>query len=203
MEFTLVQNGADSIKKAHLCIQNLDDLIEGIDHNLKDAIIFLNHGIEILFKVMLAKRSTALMFTNIKDYQKAKENLKKSNKKDVFEIDPNLQTVSLKEALTRIEYLCDVEIEESMKSAIFELNMIRNKLMHFSINLEWDEAEKLIFTLQFCYTVVCNFFESHIENFNSYIDSARYEYTVEEYYNDERVAEEMYEEDRFGLLDYD
>lgn len=107
--FSLVENGADSIKGANSCIEKLDGLVEGIDHNLKDAVIFLNHGIEILLKVMLAERSTALMFTIIKDYQKAKENLKKGNKKDVFEVDPNLQTVSLREALARIEYLCDVE----------------------------------------------------------------------------------------------
>ncbi|OXS67506.1 hypothetical protein B1B04_22200 [Lysinibacillus sp. KCTC 33748] len=183
--FSLLGNGADSIKGAHSCIEKLDDLVDGIAHNLKDAVIFLNHGIEILLKVMLAERSAALMFTNIKDYQKAKESLKKGNKKDVFEVDPNLQTVSLKEALARIEFLCDVEIDDNMRNAIFELNKIRNKLMHFSLSFNEQEVSELIETLKFCYTVVCDFFEVHIEKFNDYVDDSRYEYTIEEYQQDQ------------------
>lgn len=199
--FSLLQNGADSIKGAYSRIEKLDELVEGIDHNLKDAVIFLNHGIEILLKVMLAERSSALMFSNIKEYQKAKESLKKGGKKDVFEVNPELQTVSLKEALARIEYLCDVEIEDRMRSAIFELNMIRNKLMHFSLILNGQEVSNLTETLKFCYTVVCDFFETHIEGFNDFVDEARYEYTIEEYQEDQAEwhAEVMMEEFKLGI----
>ncbi|MFC9540780.1 hypothetical protein ACFTQ7_12940 [Lysinibacillus sp. NPDC056959] len=181
MEISLMRNGADSIKHAHLSIEKLDTLIDGIDHNLKDAVIFLNHGIEILLKVMLAERSAALMFSSIKDYQKAKEDLKASSKQDVFEVNPNLQTVSLREALARIEYLCDVEIEDTMKSAVFELNFIRNKLMHFSLTLDQEDLDKFIDKLKFCYTISCDFFEKHIDGIGELIDKARYEYSMEDF----------------------
>lgn len=70
MKFSLVKNGADSLKNAFINIERIDELEIGHDHALKDAVIFLNHGIEILLKVILAKRSFALMFDNVKDYQK-------------------------------------------------------------------------------------------------------------------------------------
>lgn len=187
MEFSLMVNGADSIKHAYLCIKKLDTLLDGKDHNLKDAVIFLNHGIEILLKVMLSERSAALMFTNIKDYQKAKEQLAKIQQKDssiqdVFEINSELQTVSLKEALARVEYLCDVEIERAMKSAVFELNLIRNKLMHFSLRLNQEALNEFIDKLKFCYTIVCDFFEKHIDGIGELIENARYEISIDEYF---------------------
>lgn len=203
MHFSLKENGADSLKGTSKNIDKLDELQDGKDHVLKDAVIFLNHGIEILFKVMLSERSPALMFDNLKEYQKAKETLKKTDKNDVFEINPNLKTITLNEALARIEYLCDIDIESEMKAAIYELNKIRNQLMHFSLTLEEGEVENLINKLKFCYSTVCDFFEEHIEGIDELIDKARYEYTYEEYIQDkaEWQAELMMEEQRLGLYD--
>lgn len=149
MKFSLVKNGADSLKNAFINIERIDELEIGHDHALKDAVIFLNHGIEILLKVILAKRSFALMFDNVKDYQKAKIELSKTDKKDVFEVNPNLKTVSLTEALLRVEYLCDIEIDINMKSAVLALNSVRNKIMHFSVEIEEDEVLELTKKLEF------------------------------------------------------
>lgn len=44
----LAENGADSLKAAYLIIEKLPSLEDGLSHNLKDAVISLNHGIEIL-----------------------------------------------------------------------------------------------------------------------------------------------------------
>ena len=165
--------------------------------------IFLNHGIEILLKVILSKRSFALIFDNIKDYQKAKIELTKTGKKDVFEVNQNLKTVSLTEALIRVEYLCDIEIENDMKNAVLALNSVRNKIMHFSVEIEEDEVMELTKKLEFCYNVANNFFEKHIEDFNEFIDDARFEYTVEEYYQDkaEMHAEMMMEDMRLSRFE--
>lgn len=198
MNFSLIDNGADSLKNAYNCIEKIDNLEDGRDHTLKDAVIFLNHGIEILLKVMLSKRSAALMFENIKDYQKAKVDLAKTNKRDVFEVNPHLKTISLTEALIRVEYLCDIEVENEMKAAILSLNSIRNKLMHFSVTLSDEEVSELIAKLEFCYNSVYDFFEENIEDFTDLIDKARFEYTSEEYYQDkaEWHAEILMEERR-------
>ncbi|MFF5993697.1 hypothetical protein AAGS61_02930 [Lysinibacillus sp. KU-BSD001] len=198
MNFSLVKNGADSLKNAYINLYRIEDLEKGKDHTLKDAVIFLNHGIEILLKVILSKRSFALIFDNIKEYQKAKIELSKTDKKDVFEVNPNLKTVSLTEALIRVEFLCDIEISNEMKSAVLALNSVRNKIMHFSVDLEEDEVIELTKKLEFCYNAINDFFGEHIENFDDFIDEARFEYTVEEYYQDlaEWHAEDIMDEMR-------
>ncbi|WDU81339.1 hypothetical protein [Lysinibacillus sp. G01H] len=178
--FSLVENGADSIKNAHACIEKIDELVEGVDHTLKDAVIFLNHGIEILLKVMLEERNSVLLFKNIEKYQKAKIIMKKENKKDIFAADPELQTVTLKESLDRLEYICDVEINSKMKNAILELNKTRNRLMHSKLSLYEQEFYKQIDVLKLCYNAVCDFFNKHIKSFNIYMTEARFEFTKEE-----------------------
>lgn len=85
-----------------------------------------------------------------------------------------------------------------MKSAVLALNSVRNKIMHFSVEIEEDEVLELTKKLEFCYNAVNNFFEKHIEDFDEFIDDARFEYTVEEYYQDkaEWHAEDMMDEMR-------
>lgn len=178
--FSLMGNGTDSIKKAHDCFEKMDQLVKGVDHHLKDAVIFLNHGIEILLKVMLEEKNSFLMFNDIDKYQKAKEKMKKENKKDIFEVNPELKTVTLIEALRRLEYLCDVEIDNKMKLAILEINETRNKLMHSNLLLNERELNKLIIELKSCYNAIDDFFNKHIESYNSHITEARFEFTKEE-----------------------
>ncbi|MGG2110985.1 hypothetical protein ABFY60_10765 [Lysinibacillus pakistanensis] len=191
--FSLVGNGTDSIKKAHDCFEKMDQLVKGIDHYLKDAVIFLNHGIEILLKVMLTERSSFLMFNSIKEYQIAKEKMKNNSLSDIFEANPNLHTVSLKEALNRLEYLCDVEIDNDMKRAILEINKTRNKLMHSNLLLNEQELTKLIIQLKFCYNAIDVFFNSHIESYNTYITEARFEFTKEEEREHNEAWADMYD----------
>ncbi|AHN24365.1 hypothetical protein [Lysinibacillus varians] len=197
--FSLVENGTDSIKKAHECIEKIDELVKGVDHTLKDAVIFLNHGIEILLKVMLEEKNSFLMFSDIDKYQNAKVKMKKENKKDIFEANPNLQTVSLKEALRRLEYLCDIEIDVNMNHAILNLNTTRNKLMHSNLKLNEEELTKLITELKFCYNAVDIFFNRHIKSYNIYIAEARFEFTKEEEREHNEAWAEAYD---LGLLDY-
>jgi len=51
LEFTLLNNGTDSLKKTKASIEKFEELHrEHSYHHLKDAIIFINHGVEILLK---------------------------------------------------------------------------------------------------------------------------------------------------------
>lgn len=203
MNYSLIDNGADSFKAAYNCLEKLEDLEEGIDHNLKDAVIFLNHGIEILLKLVLKEHSAALMFSDIKAYQKAREEMKKGGKTDVFEVDPHLKTVTLEEAVKRVEFLCDIEIPDQLKAAILYINKIRNKLMHYGITLEQAELEILIQRLKVCYEESVEFLEVHIEDLGSRIEDARFEKTAAEYWEEqaEYLAELRYEEDRLMALE--
>ena len=137
MKFTLLDNGADSLKSAYINLEILNEIAEGGEHRLKDAVIFLNHGVELLLKYILKQRSPALMFEKIEPYLKAKQDLKKAkdNQKTVFDMDKNLRTVSLLEALKRIEYLCDIDIPEQLLATLLYINKIRNNFMHYEVEL--------------------------------------------------------------------
>lgn len=198
MKFTLLDNGADSLKSAYENLESLKNIAEGGEHRLKDSVIFLNHGVELLLKYILKQRSPALMFEKIEPYLKAKQNLKakQEDKKTVFDIDQNLRTVSLLEALRRIEYLCDIEIPTKFNSTIHYVNKIRNNFMHYEVELDDKETETLVTNLQVCYEEAVKFLESHIVDLDDYIQDSRFELTTEEY--EEQQAEiyaEIYYED--------
>jgi len=126
MNYSLLDNGVDSLRAAYESLDSFSNQHDGTNHNLKDAIIFLNHGIEILLKLILKKHSPALMFTDLKAYQKAKMEMKKKQKEDVFEVDPTLRTITLEEALARVEYLCDIEIPNSFRRMF--ITLINNEI---------------------------------------------------------------------------
>ncbi|MGH1010100.1 MULTISPECIES: hypothetical protein [Bacillus cereus group] len=193
MKFTLLDNGADSLRSAYENLEQLKEVVEGGEHRLKDTVIFLNHGVELLLKYILKQRSPALMFEKIEPYLKAKQDLKKSKggQKTVFDIDKNLRTVSLLEALKRIEYLCDIEIPEEFNATILYVNKIRNNFMHYEVELDEKETDILVANLQVCYEQAVKFLESHIEDLDDYIQDSRFELTAEEY---EEQQAEMYGE---------
>lgn len=198
MKFTLLDNGADSLRSAYENLEQLKEIVEGGEHRLKDAVIFLNHGVELLLKYILQQRSPALMFEKIDPYLKAKKDLKKSKngKKTVFDIDENLKTVSLLEALKRIEYLCDIEIPQNFNATILYINKIRNQFMHYEVELDEKETEKLVTSLQICYEETIGFLENHVEDLEDYIADSRFELTQEEY---EEQEAEFYGEMQFEM----
>jgi len=198
MKFTLLDNGADSLKGAYESLEKFNNQYEGTDHNLKDTVIFLNHGLEILFKLILKQSSPALMFSDIKAYQKAKEEMRKKGVANVFEINATLHTVTLEEALKRVELLCDIDIPDSLKGAIFYINKIRNQLMHYEVELDDEQLNELVQKIKFCYEESVEFLGIHIDNLEEKIEESRFEYSREEYEGDmmEWYAEMRMEEER-------
>jgi hypothetical protein len=197
LKFTLLDNGADSLRSAYENLEQLKEIVEGGEHRLKDAVIFLNHGVELLLKLILKKHSPSLMFEKIDAYLEAKKKLKNTEKaKNVFDINKNLKTVSLLEALTRVEFLCDIDIPDNFRNSILYVNKIRNKFMHYEVELNEKETEILVTNLQVCYEEAVGFLESHIEDLEDYIQDSRFELTVEEY---EEQQAEMYGEMYFEM----
>jgi len=194
MKYSLLDNGVDSLKGAHQSLQNFEEVHEEGLHYLKDAVIFLNHGIEILFKLILKKHSPALMFTDLKAYQKAKQDMKSQGKKDVFEVDKKLRTITLEEAVQRVEYLCDIDIPIKLKADIYYINQVRNQIMHYGIDMNGEQLITLIIKLKLCYEESVEFLQSHIENLEKLIHKARFVITRSEYEHYERMSERYAEE---------
>lgn len=214
MEFTLLDNGTDSLKKAKASIVKFEELHrEHSYHHLKDAIIFLNHGIEILLKYILANRNESLIFSDVKVYLEAKKNLKhisskvegfgihlERNKPTVFDVpekklgNKKLNTITLKEAVDRVEFLCDIELSQDFRDSIFVINEYRNDLTHHSIKLNTTDEERLINVLKTLYDNVLDFFEKHIPGVMEEVDSERFEVSKAEWEEMQRDMQEFYYE---------
>ncbi|MDQ0176450.1 hypothetical protein [Bacillus chungangensis] len=102
-------------------------------------------------------------------------------------MDKNLRTVSLLEALKKIEYLCDIEIPEKFYGTILYINKIRNNFMHYEMELDEKETDTLVTNLQVCYEETIEFLEIHIDDLEDYIQDSRFELSHEEY--EEQQAE--------------
>lgn len=205
MKYTLLDNGADSLKGAYESLERFNNQYHGTHHNIKDTVIFLNHGLEILFKLILKQSSPALMFSDIKAYQKAKEEMRRRGVANVFEVNATLHTVTLEEALKRVELLCDIDIPDSLKGAIFYINKIRNQFMHYEIELNDEQLNELVQKIKFCYEESVEFLGTHIDNLEEKIEESRFEYTREDYEGDmaEWYAEMQMEEARIEALEFD
>ncbi|WP_141995205.1 hypothetical protein [Bacillus sp. B4EP4a] len=196
MKFNLLTNGIDSLKASHECLLRIEQLAQGVEHNVKDAIMYLNHANEILFKLVLKNYKEYLMFSDISQYMKAKEAMLQQSKSNVFDINPNLKTVNFAEAIRRLEFLCDIEISPKFKGSLQYLNQIRNKIMHFEIELPEEDVGILIRKLKICQYLSIEFFNEHLEDFDILFEAVRFEYTVEEYNDDMgELYAEMYSED--------
>ncbi|WP_339168994.1 hypothetical protein NSQ55_21325 [Paenibacillus sp. FSL H7-0943] len=94
MKYGLLENGVDSLKSAYNSIDKISLLIEGVEHNIKDAILSLNHAIEILFKLILKQKNEYLIFSDIGKYMNAKKQMLIQGKSNVFEVSSELKTVT-------------------------------------------------------------------------------------------------------------
>lgn len=160
MKLSLLANGIDSLKASYNSLEDIDYLVEGGEHRVKDAILSLNHANEILFKLLLKQKAECLVFVDIKAYMNAKEEMRSRDKSNVFEVKPGLQTIGISEAIKRLELLCDIEVCSYLKRSLDYLKQKRNQIMHYEINLNEGEFKALITKLKNCYENSVRFFLS-------------------------------------------
>src|SRR5690625_7986220 len=76
MEFTLLDNGIDSLQKTKMAIDKINQLhYEFAGHHSKDAVVFLHHGTGILLKKYLSNINESLIFLFQKDYLNAEKHI--------------------------------------------------------------------------------------------------------------------------------
>ncbi|WP_163527829.1 hypothetical protein [Halobacillus ihumii] len=198
IQYDLFTNGVDSLKQSYICIEKISELKEGVEHNVKDSILALNHAFETLFKYILKHESEYLIFTNIDAFMKAKVAMQQQGKSNIFEVRSNLNTVGLSEALRRLELLCDYEINSELKGAIEYLIEMRNKLQHYELIISEEELQTLIEKMKSCYEVGVEFLEKHLQDLNESLEEARFEETHEDYWGDYAadMALEIHREER-------
>lgn len=181
MNFDLLDNAIDSLKSTYTSLENLDGLVKGVEHHVKDAILSLNHANELLFKLLLKSNNEYLMFRDIHKYMNAKEKMIKNQSTSIFEVASGLQTVGFSQAIRRLELLCDIEVPSLLKKGLFYLNQKRNEIMHFEINMNEGEFKSLVEKLQDSYELTIKFFTIHFDDLEEQIAEARFEVTIDDY----------------------
>lgn len=219
MKFSLISNGADSLSKARESIERFAELeYQFAYHHLKDALIFLNHGTEMLLKHILSSKNESLIFDNLKEYIEAKEELFKLRKspkgeteesaryKNIFDVPKGkkLKTVSFISAIERVHYLCDINITDQFKDSVYYINNYRNKITHHTIELTPTEERELATRLKAVFDQVVDFFMSNIPDLLEKIDRSRkFELTAEEWLWVQEALEDEARDRAMSRLDID
>lgn len=152
MKLSLMENGLDSLKKGYKALNTYDELLdankEDIEKSLalKEAILNIHHGIEILMKYLLYKKSEYLVFSNIDDNVKKAYCLKNQNKlSSIFEtsVIDKIHTVTYSEAFERLTKICNYEFSKKFSDKIEKLNIYRNRITHSEVTIDDQEIAQL------------------------------------------------------------
>lgn len=148
MQLNFLESGIDSLKKGFESLTAYERIQFNASkspkkrqrfYHLKDAVLFIQHGIEILFKQIINKHSEYLLFTNIDDHvKKAFKEKKDRHLKSVFQsgLKHKIHTVSFLESLERLKILPGIEIGKVLETKVRELEFYRNIIMHAEPHLE-------------------------------------------------------------------
>ncbi|MGB1204244.1 MAG: hypothetical protein ACPG5B_01290 [Chitinophagales bacterium] len=161
-EISLKDNGIHSLNRGLDTFKLYEK--EKKDFQLKEAIMFLHHGIELLMKQVLIENSGEyLIYSDIGDVTIKKVINAKKQGISVFDLAKPPHTSTYLEAISRVRAFVDIlELEESLETRLKDLNKIRNKLEHYAINMEIGRIEKLITQIR---NPLIKFFEETIKEF--------------------------------------
>jgi uncharacterized protein YutE (UPF0331/DUF86 family) len=146
VKISLLENSLDSLKKGFEHLNNYEEmhLLDNKGNErflvLKDAVLAIHHGIEILFKEALNRSNEILVFTEIDKRLKTAFVIKRQRNLDsLFEADPTLNTVTFQEAVDRVHKICGHKINESFIQKLDKLQIYRNQITHSEVSI--DEIE--------------------------------------------------------------
>jgi hypothetical protein len=153
MKISLIENGLDSLKKGYDHLRKYEDQKEAgakdVDRfsSLKDTILSVQHGIEILFKFLLKENNEVLLFSTVDG--KLKEAFKKRRAGEItelFEVD-GLHTVTFKESIERVSDICGVTVDEKFRKVLLKVEIWRNSIIHSAVVLNEDEVSNVLLKL--------------------------------------------------------
>ncbi len=109
--------------------------------SIKEAVLHLANGLELIIKARLALEHWALLFANVDQATFSK----------LTEAD--FTSVDFGRAVDRLQQIVGVSIERSVKSHIDDLRKLRNRLTHLTASLDAAQTKSLIAkSMTFCVT---------------------------------------------------
>ena len=138
LQLSLLENALDFLLSAAEAVRR----DEG-PRSLKDAVLHLANGIELLVKARLAREHWSLIFSDIN--KASFDELAKSD----------FGSVDFPKARKRLEQIVGVPIDKSVGTHVDNLRKLRNKLTHFMATLDPVQAKSLVaksmtFCVEFC-----------------------------------------------------
>lgn len=166
-KISLMDNGMHSFNKGLEELLFYEESDSKDDFKLKEAILFLHHGIELILKQILINNcGEHLIFDNIGSDTVKKIIEAKKKGISVFNLTKPVHTVSYLVVIQRIKAFVDtVELSESLETKLIELNSIRNNIEHYGIDTEKDKVENLLLKLN---KPISNFFHEAGINVTDY-----------------------------------
>jgi len=187
MQFGLLENGIDSLKVAGDILLEYYQDHEFKNHQIKDAVFSFMHGVEILAKYIIKSENEELIFENKKEYRLAKKNIKDPNTENVFDINPDLNTISISKALKLLKNE-KWKLNEKLYGDLTLIKLFRNQLMHYTVDLDEDSFYDFVHLLRMTYHETITFFNENIPEFKDTFDKIVRENGITEY---EKYLEEM------------
>jgi hypothetical protein len=143
VKITLLENGLDSLKKGFESLMYYEEMYlldkSGSERYLvlKDAVLAIHHGIEILFKEVLVKNNEILVFSDIdKKLKNAFVEKRQRNLDSLFEADQSLHTVAFNEAIDRVQKVCGFAINNQFSEKLTKLQEYRNQITHSEVLID-------------------------------------------------------------------
>lgn len=173
--FDLLSNAIDSLHHAidHLAPPGY----KAVASDYKRAILDVSHVVELLLKERLYRERPALIWRNVKKY-------------------PSLdaQTVSVDEAIARLDSICSVKISNEDRAAINASKRLRNSIQHSRFSVTEKEAKisigkMLAFILDFSEKELAHSMRSDLRRDDRLRDLLEIHEFYQEY--DKRVEAEM------------
>ena len=153
MIIDMLNNGVDSLKRGFSSYLKYEKIVKEKDTPtledyfvLKQAVLSTHHGVEILLKCILNKKSEFLIVDEIdSNYKEAYKEKNQNGYQSVFQTSKaqKIHTITYEEALSRVKYFGNNDLPEALEKKLKELNTVRNALTHAEVVIKDTDVEKI------------------------------------------------------------
>jgi len=149
MKISLIDNGLDSLRKGYVHLGRYEKLLaeEAGDSErfsaLKDSVLSIQHGVEILFKYSLKEKNEILLFTDISKLKEAYKSRREGTIKELYEFE-GIHTVTFKESIERLKDICGIHMDEKFIRNLKKVEAWRNSITHSAVLLREIEVSRIL-----------------------------------------------------------
>lgn len=149
MKISLIENGLDSLRKGYVHLETYEHLLSRGAGDaerfsaLKDSVLSVQHGVEILFKYLLKEKNELLIYTDISKLKEAYKSRREGGIKELYEFE-GVHTVTFKESIDRLRDICGVPMEEKLIKNLKKVEGWRNSITHSAVLLREMEVSRVL-----------------------------------------------------------